>query len=410
MSKVIFLNFPTHGCINSLLATASELVNRGEKIIYYCTEEFRNKIEKTGAEFRPYKGLINEFRIENDDLFEALKLTVEMTVDKLDYNLDSIRRETPDYIIHDSLCTWGKHIASILGIPAVNLMHSYPVTRSSISLTNYTAPFLMKVGLYKLNNNLKRNSFKKILKKKYGIHLSVGDILINKEGLNIVYTSKHMELRVYQSEFTYRFVGPSLFFKNEQNGFPFDKLRDKSVIYISLGTLHNRNSEFYRTCISAFSDTKYYVVISAGFETNMNEFNNLPNNFLIRQSVPQQKLLEHVELFITHAGMNSVNEAICNGVPMLLLPHQFEQEMIAKRVKEMGIGMKMSIKRITPGKLYENANQLISDPKYKKQALEFKSIMNREEKISHVKAADEILHYIKNVTYAYSGSASGTKS
>jgi len=396
MNKVIFLNFPTHGCINSLLASASELVNRGEKIIYYCTEEFRTKIEKTGAEFRPYKGLINEFKIENDDLFKALKLMVEMTVDKLDYNLDTIRRENPDYIIHDSLCTWGKHIASILGIPAVNLMHSYPVTTSSISLTNYTASFLIKVGLYKFKNNFKKNSFKKILKKKYGINLSVGDILINKEGLNIVYTSKHMELSVYQSEFTYRFVGPSLFFKNEESGFPFDKLRDKRVIYISLGTLHNRNSDFYKICISAFSNTKYYIVISAGFETNMSEFNNLPNNFLIRQSVPQQRLLEHVELFITHAGMNSVNEAICSGVPMLLLPHQFEQEMIAKRVKEMGIGMKMSIKRITPGKLYENANQLISDPKFKKHALEFKSIMNREEKISHVVAADEILNYIKN--------------
>jgi len=396
MNKVIFLNFPTHGCINSLLASASELVNRGEKIIYYCTEEFRTKIEKTGAEFRPYKGLINEFKIENDDLFKALKLMVEMTVDKLDYNLDTIRRENPDYIIHDSLCTWGKHIASILGIPAVNLMHSYPVTTSSISLTNYTASFLIKVGLYKFKNNFKKNSFKKILKKKYGINLSVGDILINKEDLNIVYTSKHMELSVYQSEFTYRFVGPSLFFKNEESGFPFDKLRDKRVIYISLGTLHNRNSDFYKICISAFSNTKYYIVISAGFETNMSEFNNLPNNFLIRQSVPQQRLLEHVELFITHAGMNSVNEAICSGVPMLLLPHQFEQEMIAKRVKEMGIGMKMSIKRITPGKLYENANQLISDPKFKKHALEFKSIMNREGKISHVVAADEILNYIKN--------------
>ncbi len=92
--------------------------------------------------------------------------------------------------------------------------------------------------------------------------------------------------------------------------------------------------------------------------------------------------------------MNSVNEAICSGVPMLLLPHQFEQEMIAKRVKEMGIGMKMNIKRITPRKLYKNANQLISDANYKNQALKFKSILKREEKISHVKAADEIMHYV----------------
>ena len=114
MSKAIFLNFPTHGCINSLLATASELVDRGQRIIYYCTEEFRNKIEQTGAEFRPYNGVINKFKIENDDLSKALKLNVEMTVDKLDHNLQTIREENPDYIVHDSLCTWGKHMAAIL--------------------------------------------------------------------------------------------------------------------------------------------------------------------------------------------------------------------------------------------------------------------------------------------------------
>ncbi|KPK28485.1 MAG: hypothetical protein AMJ61_02215 [Desulfobacterales bacterium SG8_35_2] len=390
------MNFPTHGCINSLLATVSELVKRGEEIIYYCTEEFRNKIEQTGVEFRPYKGLINDYKIRKyDDLSEALKLIVEMTVDKLDYNLDTIRKENPDYIIHDSLCTWGKHIASILSIPAINLMHSYPITRSSISLTAYSVPFLIKVGQYKFKSYFNKNSFKKILKRKYDINLSIGDVLINKEGLNIVYTSKQMELSVYQSENTYRFVGPSLFFKNQQNGFPFDKLRDKRVIYISLGTLHSKNPGFYKICLRAFSNTKYYVVISMGFDTNLNEFNHIPDNFLIRQTVPQQKLLEHVDLFITHAGMNSVNEAICRGVPMLLLPHHFEQEMIARRVKEMGIGKKMNIKNITPDKLFKNANQLISNSYFKKQALKFKTVFNQEEKVSHVKAADEILHYIK---------------
>lgn len=392
MSKVILLNFPTHGCINPLLATVSELVRKGEEIIYYCTEEFRNKIEQTGAEFRPYKGLINEFKyLDNDDLFEALKLTVEMIVDKLDYNLNDILKEKPDYIIHDSLCAWGKHMASILGIPAVNLMHSYPITKSSISLTAYDLSFLIKVAQYKSNNK-----FKKILREKYGIDLSISDTLINKEGLNIVYTSKQLEMNVYQSENTYRFVGPSLFFKNEPNDFPFDKLTNRKVIYISLGTLHNKNADFYKTCLEAFSNTEYYVVISAGFETDLDEFKDIPNNFLIRQSVPQQKLLEYVDLFITHAGMNSVNEAICNGIPMLLLPHQFEQEMIARRVKEMGIGIKMNIKKITPIKMLKNANRLISDSNFKNQALKYKLVFEKEEKTSHIKAANEILHYTKN--------------
>jgi len=397
MSKVIVLNFPTHGCINPLLATISELVKRGERTIYYCTEEFRYKIEQTGAEFRPYKGLINEYKIKNySNLFEGLVLNLEMTLDKLDHNLEAIRRENPDYIIHDSLCTWGKHIASILGIPAINLMHSYPITESSISLNAQTIPLLIRIALYKFKNNFKKDNLKNKLKKKYDINISLGDVLINNEGLNIVYTSKQMERRVYQMENTYRFVGPSLFFKNEHNDFPFDKLRDKSSIYISLGTLHSENADFYKICLKAFSNTKYYVVLSVGFKTNMDEFHNAPENFLITQSVPQQKLLDYVDLFITHAGMNSVNEAICCGVPMILLPHHLEQEMIARRVQEMGIGIKMNIKNITSEKLYKYASQIISDSSFKNHAVKFKSIFIEEEKISHVRASDEILNYLNN--------------
>ena len=394
MRKAIFQNFPTHGCINSLLATATELVDRGEKIIYYCTEEFRDKIEQTGAEFRPYKGLINKFRIENDDLFKALKLNIEMTVDKLDHNLEDIRKENPDYIIHDSLCTWGKHTASILKLPSINLMHSFPVTEASISLTAGTASILARAGLYKFINKLKRDSPQKILKQKYDINLSLGDILINKEGLNIVYTSRYMEPAVFQSEKSYRFVGPSLFFKEQSNDFPFAKLAGRKIIYISLGTLHNDNADFYRVCVNDFTNKEYYVVISVGSEIDIAEFVDLPANFMIRRSVPQQKLLEHVELFITHAGMNSVNEAICSGVPMLLLPHQFEQKMISKRVREMGIGRIMNIKRIRPKELYENSKIIISDTKYKAQAQKYKSIFIEEEKTAHLKAADEIFNYI----------------
>jgi MGT family glycosyltransferase len=394
MRKAVFLNFPTHGCINSLLATAKELVNRGEKIIYYCTKEFRNKIEKTGAEFRPYQGFINKFKMEDPDLFKALKLNIEMTVDKLDHNLDTIRKENPDYIIHDSLCTWGKHMAAIMKIPAVNLMHSFPVTQSSVSFNTNTAALLINAGLYKISNKFRLNTPQKLLKKKYDIDLSLGDILINKEGLNIVYTSKHMEPNIYHSSKTYTFVGPSLFFKNEQSDFPFANLKSKKVVYISLGTLISNNPDFYKKCINAFLNKEYYIVISIGFDQDLNNFAILPENFLIRQSVPQQKLLEHVDLFITHAGMNSVNESICYGVPMLMLPHTFEQKLIARRVIEMGIGMEMNMNRISQKKLYVNATKLILDSKYKKQALKYKSIFSEEEKSSHIKAADRILRYV----------------
>ena len=135
--------------------------------------------------------------------------------------------------------------------------------------------------------------------------------------------------------------------------------------------------------------------MSVGFEIDTNVFSDLPGNFIIRESVPQQKLLEHVDVFITHAGMNSVNEAICLGVPMIMLPHTIEQNMIARRVNELGIGTIININKFTPEELYKNVNKLISDSVYKEKALKYKSIFSDEEKRSHIEAADSILNYIE---------------
>ena len=51
MSKVMFFNVPGYGHINPTLPLVEELVNRGEEVIYYSTEKFREKIERTGSHF-----------------------------------------------------------------------------------------------------------------------------------------------------------------------------------------------------------------------------------------------------------------------------------------------------------------------------------------------------------------------
>jgi MGT family glycosyltransferase len=330
-------------------------------------------------------------------MFKALKLNIEMTLDKLEYNLDEIKNENPDYIIHDSLCTWGKHAASILDKPAVNLMHSFPVTESSIPRTTEMIPFLFQLGIYKINNSFSSKSPNKILKKKYSIALSMSDVLINREELNIVYNSKYMALDIYKAEKTYKFVGPSLFFRQEQDDFPYNKINGKKVIYISLGTLNNRKINFYRTCIRAFLNKEYFIIISTGYDVDINELGDVPEYIIIRQNVPQQRLLEFADLFITHAGMNSVNESICYGVPMLLFPLQFEQKMIAERVQELGMGIVKKMSRINPEKLFEISKRIISDGNYDKQLLKYQTLFSQEEQTSHTAAADHILEYIKNL-------------
>ena len=52
--KILMINLPFSGHVNPTLPLAECLVKRGHSVDYICTEQFRQKIENTGASFIPY--------------------------------------------------------------------------------------------------------------------------------------------------------------------------------------------------------------------------------------------------------------------------------------------------------------------------------------------------------------------
>ncbi len=49
-------------------------------------------------------------------------------------------------------------------------------------------------------------------------------------------------------------------------------------------------------------------------------------------------MLRHAEVFLSHAGMNSVMESLHHGVPFVAVPQIPEQRAIARRAEEMRVG------------------------------------------------------------------------
>jgi UDP:flavonoid glycosyltransferase YjiC (YdhE family) len=64
----------------------------------------------------------------------------------------------------------------------------------------------------------------------------------------------------------------------------------------------------------------------------LNNFTQSNKNVLLMPSVPQVEVLERASLFITHAGMNSISEAIRNAVPCICIPLRVDQPMNALRL------------------------------------------------------------------------------
>jgi MGT family glycosyltransferase len=84
--------------------------------------------------------------------------------------------------------------------------------------------------------------------------------------------------------------------------------------------------------------------------------------------VPQLEILRRSALFITHGGMNSVSEALLDGVPVIVVPQVGDQYFVAQRVAALGAGVGLTPAQATPERLRALAAQVLGDGSFRDQA------------------------------------------
>ena len=186
----------------------------------------------------------------------------------------------------------------------------------------------------------------------------------------IVYTSRSFQPQNEQFGENYSFVGPLI----DKSKICSKQVSLRPLIYISLGTVMKRPT-FYSVCLEALRYCKCDVIMSVGSQKTMDTLKNIPSHIQVEISVPQLTVLQNADIFITHCGMNSVHESIYLGVPMILFPQQSEQQIVANRLSEMGMGIllkELSQKAIQESIKYVWDNKKSMQEKLKKLATTFK--------------------------------------
>lgn len=365
MSKVVFFSIPAHGHTNPTLPVVSELVNRGHEVWYYSFLEFREKIEGAGAKFiscDKFLPLISEEELNRKvgkDFAALIEMVVDTTIALDEKVCTELREFQPDCIVSDSLCFWGKLFAKKLGIP-------YICSTTSFAFNQHTAR-LMKRGikeLFRMIIGMPRINKKMQLLKDYGYQVDsfVSIIQNDNETDTIVYTTKEFQPLAETFSDRYAFVGPSI---RQSLEVAVDK-KGRKIIYISLGTVLNQNKDFYQNCIQAFADSDYEIVMSIGEKMEMASLGHIPDNFTVKNYVDQISILQKADVFITHCGMNSVNESLYYGVPMVLYPLHSEEGVVANRVADLGAGIKLQGNK--PKNLAKAVAELLADPSYRENA------------------------------------------
>ena len=386
MSKIVFFCIPAHGHTNPTLGVVRELVERGHEVWYYSYNMMKEKIETAGAKFISCDEYDTEMKLDpkdatrvGKDLAFSTKILVNTTLALDDKVCKDMEQLQPDCIVADSMAVWGKAVALKLGIPFVSSTTTFAFNQHSAKIMKQSIGelFGMIFSMPKIQKDIKR-----LQDKGYPVK-NILDIIRNDDKTDtIVYTSPEFQPCADTFSDKYAFVGPSVRTVTEQ----IEKTKEK-LIYISMGTVNNDMLQLYKNCIAAFKDTEYQVIMSVGNMVAIESFGELPENISVHTHVDQIAVLSQADVFLSHCGMNSVNESLYYEVPLVMYPQTSEQGGVANRVLQLGAGIQL--KKTTPSAILEAIEEVMDNFSYQENAVK---IADGFRKCTGAKAAaDKIL-------------------
>jgi zeaxanthin glucosyltransferase len=163
----------------------------------------------------------------------------------------------------------------------------------------------------------------------------------------------------------------------ERVPFPWEKLTGNPLIYASMGTLLNGSPQVFKVILEAVAKLpEVQVVLSVGKNVGIDNLQPIPPNAIVVERAPQLELLQHAQLCLTHAGLNTALEALAQGVPMVAVPVGFDQPGVAARIAHHGVGEFVRMdEKLTVELLTGLIRKVMGDPMYRQRANDFKQVI-----------------------------------
>ncbi len=382
------------GHVNPTLSVVTELVNRGVRVTYFTTEDFRSIIEPTGAKFVPVHSWMAQQQGGQGD--GPKDDNVAATVPFLFLNeagayiedvMAVLREDRPDAIMHDFAGIAGTMAADMLHVPNIMIYTSYPSNDTysvAESFEGVPTDHPLRVAAAEIAQGYVE---------KYGCrNMTVKEIFDGHGDLNLVMMQKRLVPNHESFGDDFVFTGVQI---GKRTAFGSWRAPDngKPLLYSSLGTAFNNWPEYYPILFDAVRDLDINVFAALG-GINPESLRDIPANVEVGQMVPQLDILSQADVFITHAGMGGTGEAIYYGVPMIAIPQMDEQAITARQIEKLGLGYAFCDKTaITSKKLRAAILSCLGNPAYKLRAKEFSMDMKS---LGGAKAsADAILKFLQ---------------
>ncbi|KAK5638207.1 hypothetical protein RI129_012502 [Pyrocoelia pectoralis] len=138
------------------------------------------------------------------------------------------------------------------------------------------------------------------------------------------------------------------------------------IIYFSFGS--NVKFEYLPPkLIEALSGTFAELPYTVLWKHELGFVRNKSDNVIVSKWLPQQDILRHpnIKLFITQGGLQSMDEAIYEHVPMIGIPFFGDQPYNVKKMVSKGFGLELDHRNLEKEELKATILEVINNPKYR---------------------------------------------
>jgi len=144
---------------------------------------------------------------------------------------------------------------------------------------------------------------------------------------------------------------------------------DRPFVFASLGTMQGGRVDLFKRIAKACRQAEVQLLLAhcgALDAAQERELQRAGADWVVAFA-PQLAALERADAVISHAGWNTIMDAIAAQTPMLALPIAFDHPGGAARVRHAGIGIQASARFTRAGTLAQHLRRLLSEPSFKQR-------------------------------------------
>jgi UDP:flavonoid glycosyltransferase YjiC (YdhE family) len=163
-----------------------------------------------------------------------------------------------------------------------------------------------------------------------------------------------------------RYVGPAFEPFTREWASPWPAQNTDPLVLVSFSTSYMNQGALVQRVLDALAKLPVRVLLTSGPALDVAGL-RVPANTHVEAFIPHRTVLPHASLVISHAGWQTINAALADGVPLVCIPDGRDQPGNAARVVSAGAGVRVG-KGASPKKLRGVIAAALEDPEIKRNA------------------------------------------